>query len=161
MPLKKIVSGGQTGADIAGIDAAIAHKIPYGGWLPKGRLTEDGPLPAKYDLEEMPTESYPKRTAQNVIDSDGTVIFTHGTLTGGSLLTRKKAVQHGRPVLHLDLERLTNEEAMHALVDFIEQNDIEVLNVAGSRGSKDPGLYDKVFKTLYAAFILIQPFFLK
>jgi hypothetical protein len=91
MPLKKIVSGGQTGADIAGIDAAIAYKIPHGGWLPKGRLTEDGPLPEQYNLQEMPTASYPKRTAQNVIDSDGTVIFTHGTLTGGSLRTRKKA----------------------------------------------------------------------
>ncbi len=99
--------------------------------------------------------------AKNVINSDGTVIFTHGALTGGSLLTRKKAVQHGRPVLHLDLAKLTNEEAMHALVDFIEQNDIEALNVAGSRGSKDPGLYDKVFKALYAAFIVIQPVFLK
>ncbi len=84
MPLKKIVSGGQPVADIAGIDAAIAFKIPYGGWIPKGRLTEDGPLPAKYHLQEMPTPSYPKRTAQNVIDSDGTVIFTHGALTGGS-----------------------------------------------------------------------------
>jgi hypothetical protein len=157
MPLKKIVSGGQTGADIAGIDAAIAYKIPYGGWIPKGRLTEDGPLPPEYQLQEMPTASYPKRTAQNVIDSDGTVIFTHGALTGGSLLTRKKAVQHGRPVLHLDLARLTNEEAMHSLVDFIEQNDIEVLNVAGSRGSKDPELYDNVFKIMYSVLIMTQP----
>jgi hypothetical protein len=95
--------------------------------------------------------------AKNVINSDGTVIFTHGALTGGSLLTRKKAVQHGRPVLHLDLAELTNEEAMHALVDFIEQNDIEVLNVAGSRGSKDPGLYDKVFKIVYSVFVMSQP----
>ena len=154
MPLKKIVSGGQTGADIAGIDAAIAYKTPYGGWLPKGRLTEDGPLPEQYRLQEMPTASYPKRTAQNVIDSDGTAIFTHGTLNGGSLLTRKKAVQHGRPVLHLDLERLTNEAAVHALVDFIEQNDIEVLNVAGSRGSKAPELYDECSWKL---FLLYEP----
>ena len=90
MPLKKIVSGGQTGADIAGIDAAIAYKTPYGGWLPKGWLTEDGPLSAEYQLQEMPTASYPKRTAQNVIDSDGTVILTHGSLTGGSLLTGRR-----------------------------------------------------------------------
>jgi hypothetical protein len=161
MPLKKIVSGGQTGADIAGIDAAIKCNLPHGGWIPKGRLTEDGTLPAQYNLQEMPTASYPKRTAQNVIDSDGTVIFTHGSLTGGSLLTRKKAVQHGRPVLHVDLARLANEEAMHALVDFIEQNNIEVLNVAGSRRSKDSALYDKVFEIVCSVFIMTLPDFQK
>ena len=58
MPIKKIVSGGQTGADIAGLDAAIAHNIPNGGWIPKGRLTEDGPLSEKYQLKEMPTEFF-------------------------------------------------------------------------------------------------------
>ncbi len=41
--IRKIISGGQTGTDIAGIDAAIACNIPYGGWLPKGRKTENGP----------------------------------------------------------------------------------------------------------------------
>ena len=51
MPLKKIVSGGQTGADIAGIDAAIAYKIPYGGWFPKGRMTEDDPLSVEYQFD--------------------------------------------------------------------------------------------------------------
>ena len=87
--LKKIISGGQTGADIAGIDAAIASGLSYGGWLPKGRRTEDGPLPETYALQEMKTRGYPKRTEQNVIDSDGTVIFVRGKLTGGSDLTRK------------------------------------------------------------------------
>jgi hypothetical protein len=98
---------------------------------------------------EMPTASYLKRTVQNKHDRFRcTVIFTHGKLVGGSLLTRKKAMQRGRRVWHLDLARLTNEEVKHALADFIEQNDIEVLNVAGSRGSKDPELYDRVFKIM-------------
>ena len=148
MTIKKIISGGQTGADIAGLDAAIKLGIPYGGWIPKGRLTEDGPLSEKYLLQEMTTASYPKRTAQNVIDSDGTVIFTYGALTGGSLLTRKKALQHGKPVLHFDLSKTTAADVVQELVGFIEQNDIEVLNVAGSRGSKDPAIYDKVFEIM-------------
>ncbi len=87
--LKKIISGGQTGADIAGLDVALKHGIQHGGAIPNGRLTEDGPLP--------------KRTEKNVVDSDGTVIFSQGKLTGGSLLTEKKAVEHGKPVLHLDI----------------------------------------------------------
>ena len=96
--LRKIISGGQTGADRAALDAAIELGIPHGGWIPKGRLTEDGPLPDRYQLVEMPTASYPKRTEQNVIDSDGTLIVTHGKLTGGSALTQKLARSMDAPV---------------------------------------------------------------
>ena len=53
--IEKIISGGQTGADQAALDAAIKLGIPHGGWMPIGRMTEDGPLPDKYDLIEMPT----------------------------------------------------------------------------------------------------------
>ena len=82
--ISKIISGGQTGADRAALDVAIELGIPHGGWIPKGRKTEAGPLSAKYRLQEMPTSDYPKRTEQNVIDSDGTMIVCHGPLTGGS-----------------------------------------------------------------------------
>ncbi len=141
----KIISGGQTGADQAGLDAAIKHNIPHGGAIPKGRLTEDGVLPEKYQLEEMITKSYPKRTEKNVLDSDGTVIFTHGKLTGGSLLTRKKAIQHGKPVLHLDMGKVGADDAGDMLKEFVEDNGIEVLNVAGSRASEDSLIYEKTF----------------
>jgi len=146
--LKKIISGGQTGADQAGLDAAIKHNIPHGGAIPKGRMTEDGVLPRKYQLEELTTQSYPKRTEKNVVDSDGTVIFTHGKLTGGSLLTRKKAAQHGRPVIHLDLGVLDMEEAVIALQQFVEDNNVEVLNVAGSRASKGGSIYEEAFEII-------------
>jgi hypothetical protein len=63
MPLlDKIVSGGQTGADRAALDWAIENGIPHGGWCPKGRLAEDGPIPARYNLTETPSSNYPKLT---------------------------------------------------------------------------------------------------
>ncbi len=65
--VNKIISGGQTGADQAALDAAIELGIPHGGWIPKGRLTEEGQLLGKYQLQEMPTGSYTKRTEQNVV----------------------------------------------------------------------------------------------
>jgi hypothetical protein len=148
MTIKKIISGGQTGADQAGLDVAIKYNIPHGGAIPKGRLTEDGILPEKYNLEEMTTKSYPKRTEKNVLDSDGTVIFTHAKLTGGSLLTRQKAIQHDKPVLHLDMGKLSVGEAGGLLKCFIYENAIEVLNIAGSRASKDALIYEKTFQVL-------------
>jgi hypothetical protein len=104
--IKKIFSGGKTGDDRAALDVAIKFNILHGGWIPKGRLTEDGPLPDKYQLQEMSTTSYPKRTEQNVIDSDGTVIFTHGSLKGGSKLTQKLASKHDKPCLHINLNEI-------------------------------------------------------
>ena len=89
--IKKIFSGGQTGADIAALDAAIGWHIPHGGWIPKGRKTEDGRLQNKYQLDEMPTESYPARIRKNILDSDGTLIISHGPLTGGSKYTKELA----------------------------------------------------------------------
>jgi len=83
--IKKIISGGQTGVDQAALDATRAFDMPHGGWIPKGRLTEDGPLPEGYNLKEMPTDSYPEHTKQNVIDSDGTLIIARGKLTGGTI----------------------------------------------------------------------------
>ena len=51
--IAKIISGGQTGADRAALDFAIKHSIPYGGWVPKWRRTEDGTLPEKYILHDF------------------------------------------------------------------------------------------------------------
>lgn len=99
--ITKIISGGQTGADQAALDFAIENDILHGGWIPKGRKTEDGVLSEKYRLEEMPTASYPKRTEKNILDSDGTIIFSCGKLTGGSALTWKLAKQHDKPWVRL------------------------------------------------------------
>jgi hypothetical protein len=142
--IKKIVSGGQTGADRAALDAAIKLKIPHGGWVPKGRLAEDGPIHTKYRLQEMHTDSYEARTEQNVIDSDGTLIISHGELTGGSAYTRKMAMKHGKPWYHADLNKLSTFQAAMIIEDWIAKNGIETLNVAGPRHSKDPIIYGLV-----------------
>ncbi len=146
--IKKIVTGGQTGADAAALDAAIELNIPHGGWIPKGRKTETGPLCNKYQLQEMPTGSYKKRTEQNVIDSDGTVIFSHGRLSDGSLKTYNYAKKHNKPCLHLDMTRFSVDEAVKEILHWIEENSLQVLNVAGPRESKDPEIYNVVKEVL-------------
>lgn len=51
--LKKIVSGGQTGTDRAALDAALACGFDVGGFCQRGRMAEDGPLPARYPLTKI------------------------------------------------------------------------------------------------------------
>ncbi|HVN22812.1 MAG TPA: putative molybdenum carrier protein [Syntrophorhabdales bacterium] len=150
--LKKIVSGGQTGADRAALDFAIQRAIPHGGFVPKGRKAEDGPIPSRYRVKETRTASYPQRTEQNVIHSDGTLIISHGSLTEGSANTQAMAVKHDRPWLHLDMKRLTVREATQMLRSWVAENHIEVLNVAGPRKSRDPLIYDTTFEILQATF---------
>jgi hypothetical protein len=137
----KIISGGQSGVDRAALDVAIRLSIPHGGWVPKGRLAEDGPLADKYNLRETLTETYAERTEKNVMDSDGTLIISRGALAGGSEYTRAMALQHGRPYLHIDLERTAAFQAALTIVEWISKNDIRALNVAGPRASKDPLIY--------------------
>ncbi|WP_020585623.1 putative molybdenum carrier protein [Desulfobacter curvatus] len=142
--IKKIISGGQTGADIAGVDAAISCGVSYGGWLPKGRMTEKGTLSGRYTKFQVMTRGgYPKRTEQNIVDSDGTVVFSFRKLSGGSALTRRLCQRHGRPFLYIDL----SQELFPAetLKEWLSRQDIQVLNVAGSRASKHPGIYSRVF----------------
>jgi hypothetical protein len=112
--------------------------FPHGGWCPKERLAEDGVIHACYQLLETSTKAYPQRTEWNVRDSDGTVVFTvSDSLTGGSRKTMLLAQKHKKPVVHLP----RTGSVMHAaneLRGFVEKNGIRVLNVAGSRASKEP-----------------------
>lgn len=154
--VEKIISGGQTGADRAALDFAIDNDIPYGGWLPKGRKTEDGPLSEKYHLQEMPTGNYSKRTEKNVLDSDGTVIVSHGFLTGGSALTREFAIQHRKQFIHIDMNELSLQEAGERLSSWLIEKEIKILNVAGPKAGKDPKVYDAALLLLKETMIKIK-----
>jgi hypothetical protein len=146
--IKKIISGGQTGADRAALDVAIKLGIPYGGWVPKGRLAENGPIPARYKLQEMPTDSYAARTEQNVADSDGTLIIARGKLSGGSDYTREMALKHKKQLLYVDLKLHEPLDAASLIASWIKLQRIEILNVAGPRTTKDPSIYRDVLTIL-------------
>ena len=138
LPLRTIVSGGQTGVDRAALDFAREHGLPHGGWCPRGRLAEDGMIDPGYELKETPESEYPQRTEWNVRDSDGTVIFTAAAeLTGGSALTRELALKHGKPCLHL-ARAVDSVRAPQKLRAFLRRHKIQMLNVAGPRLSSDP-----------------------
>ena len=150
----KIISGGQTGVDRAALDAAIRLGVPHGGWIPKGRLAEDGPLPETYALKETASAVYAERTEKNVLDADGTLIIARGKLRGGTAYTREMAVKHGRPWLHVDLRQTAAFRAALSIRQWIATQRIRVLNVAGPRASKDPKIYSDTLAMLESVFYL-------
>jgi len=139
----KIVSGGQTGVDRAGLDAAIELGLPYGGWIPKGRLAEDGAVPERYaTMREHDSEKYPKRTKANVRDSDATLILIDALpMSEGTLLTLRTA-ENLRRSHHVAI--LSNadvvEDVQKWLASFQSVEREFVLNVAGPRESNAPGI---------------------
>jgi hypothetical protein len=140
----KIISGAQTGADRAALDWAIARGIPHGGWCPKGRKAEDGPIPGQYQVQETPSADYLQRNEWNVRDSDGTAIFTlTAELRRGSGRTAKFAAKMGRPWIHLHAD-MGVEQCASVLLEWLNCHKVEVLNVAGSRASTEPGVGDFV-----------------
>ncbi|HRZ05562.1 MAG TPA: putative molybdenum carrier protein [Candidatus Competibacteraceae bacterium] len=137
-PTLKIVSGGQTGVDRAALDVGLALGLAVGGGCPRGRRAEDGQIPDRYPLTETPERNYQTRTRRNIEDADGTLILNLGTLDGGTALTASHARQIGKPCLIVALEEGI---APAAFRDWRATNHITVLNVAGPRESKRPGVY--------------------
>lgn len=153
--IEKLISGGQTGTDIAALDTALRFDFPHGSWCPKGRKNLEGTIPARYLLIETPSASYLQRTEWNVRDSDGTVVCTLAeTVTGGSLRTIGFARKHGKPCLHLsrNVGRFGYRDRSEFLQRFVEEHGIKILNVAGSRESKEPGIHAWVREVLENAF---------
>jgi hypothetical protein len=135
--LAMIVSGGQTGADRAALDWALAEGIPHGGWCPRGRRAEDGVIPDRYRLRETQGTRYAQRTEWNVRDSDGTVIFTvEPYLRGGSRRTAEFAREYRKPWLHLD-RTVPLGSSVERFGEFVIGHRIAVLNIAGSRASEE------------------------
>lgn len=154
---ERIVSGGQTGADRGALDFAITHGYPHGGWAPRGRKAEDGHIPSRYQLTELPDGGYRQRTRRNVEDSDGTLILTVGEIEGGTLTTRTFAERLGRPhlVIHLD-EGITEDIACRVLA-WLKAHAIRTLNVAGPRESRRPGIRQLTIELLEAVAAHIRP----
>jgi len=140
-------SRGPSGRCRAG--AALDLLIPCGGWCPKGRKAEDGPIHARYPLTETPTIAYSQRTKWNIRDADGTLILTWGKPTGGTLLTVRECRSSGKPYLVIDLagegERAAAARAVRCWITekLAGRAGAGVLNVAGPRASKNPAVYDR------------------
>jgi hypothetical protein len=144
----KIISGGQTGVDRAALDVALEHGINAGGWCPAGRLDEFGRIPDRYPVEELEDGGFIERTLQNIKDSDGTVIIYPGKLSGGTEQTLHFCVDQRRPHEVIDASNVSTEKAAQLIAEFVRENKIDILNVAGPRASEWPEGYDYAFRTL-------------
>jgi hypothetical protein len=139
--IELVVSGGQTGVDRAALDGALDAGVACGGWCPRGRRAEDGVIAERYQLRETKSSNYIERTRRNVRDSDGTLVLAWGEPTGGTRATIRAARSRGRPCLVVDLA--VDEIDLEPIEQWVGDNEVRVLNVAGPRESNCPGVYDR------------------
>lgn len=151
----KLHSGGQNGADQGGLKAAAGFGFETGGWIPKGWLTENGPNPSlkMFGLKEHSSNKYPPRTYANVKDADGTIRFAANFNSPGEKCTLKAIYQYKKP--HIDVD-LNNPIPPIEVAEWIKNNKISVLNVAGNRESTNPGIEEFVIKYLYKVFTILN-----
>lgn len=150
--LEKVLSGGQTGADVAGMLAAKKCGLLTGGWMPKGWRTQDGPKPhfeKMFGMEEHHQSAYPGRTFKNVMSSDGTVRIAYNFTTAGEVLTKKAIDQYKKPWFDVD-PSVPGQPSM--LADWIIANDIVVLNVAGNSKKTSPTIGPWAYRFLLEVF---------
>ncbi|MCZ6526748.1 MAG: putative molybdenum carrier protein, partial [Gammaproteobacteria bacterium] len=138
MLIDKIISGGQTGVDRAALDIAIKHNIAHGGWCPRGRIAEDGTIDERYNLTETDSREYACRTKWNVRDSDGSLILNSGRLAGGTAVTVSVSRRCNKPCHCISLDKTTD---VSDAIEWISRHNIRILNIAGPRESKQPGIY--------------------
>jgi Circularly permutated YpsA SLOG family len=152
--IEKIVCGGQTGADRGALHAAQALGVPIGGWVPRGRRAEDGPIARDVGaFNETSSDDPHERTRLNVRDSDGTLIVSHGPLVGGSAYTLQIAKQLHKPVCHIDLDRVSVTDAIPKVRAWLHESAIQCLNVAGPRASEDARAYEGTFAVVSALLV--------
>jgi len=147
----KIVSGGQTGVDQGALEAAVELGLDFGGWAPARWLAEKplGAIPETYrgKMQEYPdqgsnAQNYRERTKANVRDSHATLILVESLpLKGGTKLTAETATAFMKSHCVIDMSAAhAKEDALKWLRQFLGMSSALVLNVAGPRESKSPGI---------------------
>ena len=143
-----IISGGQTGADRAALDFALARDIAIAGYCPRGRRADDGKLNMKYPLKETASSAYPPRTCKNVILADATVIFNGAPrVSSGTRTTVRYAQLHQKKYKVLRGFPNVEKDAI-ALEEWLVMQHVTSLNVAGNREEGCRGIYRHVFAVL-------------
>lgn len=141
MQALQIISGGQTGVDRAALDFALQNRIKCGGFCPRGRLAEDGIIDEKYPLSESPTGFYQERTRLNIMQADATLILINDNTFGkGTLYTRNTCIRLKKSFIVIDLG-LDCGNNIKLCSEWMMQNPISKLNIAGNRETTSPGIY--------------------
>lgn len=149
--LRKVISGGQSGADIAGLEVAKKFGLETGGIMPFGFKTLDGCRPEykeMYGLTAHNSSSYVTRTRANVRDSDGTIRLAFNLESRGEICTLKAIKDYGKPWIDVDFSSNSVKQTVEPVVEWLCRNEIEILNIAGNAEQTWAGTHEAALQYL-------------
>ena len=133
--ISKIISGGRTGVELAGLDVAVKLGIAHGGWASRGMRNDQGPLAAQYGLQEVSALGFRYAMEQNILNSDGTLLVTRDRQTVETRYAVETALSHQRQLLHVDLTQYASFEAASLTSSWISLQKITILFITGPSAS--------------------------
>ena len=148
--IKKIISGGQPGVEIAALDAAIRLNIPHAGWCYQGRKIDGGILDKQYNVKEIDNPSYFQRLENNIVDSEGTVVLSYGQLVMGSKAARDISGKYNKPYLNVDLSKQALNHAIASIRSWMAKNEVTTVYFTGTKtgAGLSPNVYDEVIQVI-------------
>ena len=152
--IRKIISSGQTGVELAALDCAVKLGLAHGGFVSCGKRNDQGRLPDNYQLEELHSFGPQRAIEKNVGEADGVLIITRAALSGADQMAADLALQKERQLLHIDLQQYPMFEAASLIGSWIGQYRIKVVFITGSTASRDPSIYEQTRRILETAFYL-------
>jgi hypothetical protein len=150
--IKKIISGGQPGVEIAALDAAVRLDIPHEGWAFQRKRAKEGAWPEQYDLKTVDLPGYHLRLEKNIFGSDGIVILTYGQLVIGTKIIKDLADKNRKPCLCIDLTECSINCAISSIRKWITSHNIEAVYFTGSKPVGESIIYDETVRIIDGIF---------
>jgi hypothetical protein len=152
--IRKLISSGQTGVELAALDAAIKLGITHGGWVARGKRNALGPISDVYRLKEVAAVGFKTATEQNVMSADGTLLVTRGKKSPRTQYAVEMSLKHQRQLLHVDLSQNASFEAASLISSWGSLQKIKTAFVTGPQWDTDPHIYAQTLKIIETAFYI-------
>ncbi len=152
--MRKILSSGQTGVELAALDVAVRLGLEHGGWAPRGLQNEDGPISSIYAIEEVAPLGFQHAMEKNIAHADGTLLVTRGGKSPESQFAVETTLKHQRQLLHIDLSQHSGFEAASLISSWLDMQQIKVAFITGLSNAQDSLIYSQFKKILETALYL-------
>lgn len=152
--IRKIISSGRTGVELAGLDVAVKLGIDHGGWTSRGMRNDDGPLPVHYNLEVILPLGFKAAMEKNIDISDGTLLITRGQKSVETRYAVETALRFQKQFLHVDLSQHSDFESASLTSSWVALQNISIVFITGPTANQDQKIYNQVKKILETAIYL-------
>ena len=152
--IRKLISSGQTGVELAVLDVAIKLGIDHAGWVARGKRNAQGPISDVYNLDEVAAMGFKTAMEQNVLSADGTLLVTRGKKSPRTQYAVEMSLKHQRQLLHVDLSQNSSFEAASLISSWSSLQQIKTVFATGPQADTDPNIYAQMLKIMETAFYL-------